>query len=105
MSQEDIPMFLFLAVLVLSSSASAYLWFVKKLRSGALIWTLYGVRALCGLLAIGAAVMAWSILIEGADALSVLAFAGPIGLVGLMSVMPWGLRRRALVSGKPVADR
>jgi len=105
MSQEDIPMFLFLAVLVLSSSASAYLWFVKKLRSGALIWTLYGVRSLCGMLAIGAAVMAWSILIEGADALSVLAFAGPIGLVGLMSVMPWGLRRRALVSGKPVADR
>jgi len=99
MSQEDIPMFLFLAVLVLSSSASAYLWFVKKLCSGALIWTLYGVRALCGFLAIGAAVMAWSILIEGADALSVLAFAGPIGLVGLLSVMPWRLRRSALGSG------
>jgi len=25
----------------------------------------------------------------------VLAFAGPIGLVGLFSVMPWGLRRGA----------
>ena len=99
MPQEDIPIYMYLGILLLSSSASAYLWFVKKLRSGALIWTLYGVRALCGLLAIGAAVMAWSILIEGADALSVLAFAGPIGLVGLMSVMPWGLRRRTLVSG------
>jgi len=100
MSQEDIPMFLFLAVLLLSSSASAYLWFVKKLRSGALSWTLYGVRALCGLLAIGAAVMAWSILIEGADALSVLAFAGPIGLVGLMSVMPWELRKRESIGNQ-----
>ena len=99
MSQEDLSLYVYLAVLLVASSASAYLWFVKKLRSGALIWTLYGVRALCGALAIGAAVMAWSILIEGADALSVLAFAGPIGLVGLMSVMPWGLRRRALVSG------
>ena len=95
MSQEDIPIYMYLGILLLASSASAYLWFVRKLRSGALIWTLYGVRALCGLLAIGAAVMAWSILIEGADALSVLAFAGPIGLVGLMSVMPWGLRRSA----------
>ena len=93
MPQEDIPIYMYLGILLLSSSASAYLWFVRKLRSGALIWTLYGVRALCGALAIGAAVMAWSILIEGADALSVLAFAGPIGLVGLMSVMPWGLRR------------
>ena len=92
MSQEDLSLYVYLAVLLVASSASAYLWFVKKLRSGALIWTLYGVRALCGALAIGAAVMAWSILIEGADALSVLAFAGPIGLVGLMSVMPWGLR-------------
>ena len=95
MSQEDLSLYVYLAVLLVASSASAYLWFVKKLRSGALIWTLYGVRALCGALAIGAAVMAWSILIEGADALSVLAFAGPIGLVGLMSVMPWGLRRSA----------
>ena len=95
MPQEDIPIYMYLGILLLSSSASAYLWFVRKLRSGALIWTLYGVRALCGVLAIGVAVMAWSILIEGADALSVLAFAGPIGLVGLMSVMPWGLRRSA----------
>ena len=95
MSQEDIPIYVYLGILLLASSASAYLWFVKKLRSGALIWTLYGVRALCGALAIGAAVMGWSILIEGADALPVLAFAGPIGLVGLMSVMPWGLRRSA----------
>lgn len=95
MSQEDLSLYVYLAVLLVASSASAYLWFVKKLRSGALIWTLYGVRALCGVLAIGVAVMAWSILIEGADALSVLAFAGPIGLVGLMSVMPWGLRRSA----------
>jgi hypothetical protein len=95
MPQEDIPIYMYLGILLLSSSASAYLWFVRKLRSGALIWTLYGVRALCGLLAIGAAVMAWSILIEGADALSVLAFAGPIGLAGLMSVMPWGIWMRA----------
>lgn len=99
MSQEDFQIYMYLGVLVFSSGASAYLWLVKKLRSGALIWTLYGVRALCGLLAIGAAVMAWSILIEGADALSVLAFAGPIGLVGLLSVMPWGYRRGALGSG------
>ena len=98
MSQEDLSLYVYLAVLLVASSASAYLWFVKKLRSGALIWTLYGVRALCGALAIGAAVMAWSILIEGADALSVLAFAGPIGLVGLMSVMPWGLRRNPSLS-------
>jgi hypothetical protein len=98
MSQEDFPMFLFLAVLVLSSAASAYLWFVKKLRSGALIWTLYGVRALCGALAIGAAVMGWDILIEAADVPAVLVFVGPIGLVGLLSVMPWGLRRSAPLS-------
>jgi len=91
MSQEDFQMFSLLDVLGLSSAASAYLWFVRKHRSGVLIWSLYGVRALCGLLAIGVALMAWNILIEGTDAGSVFAFAGPIGLFGLMSVMPWGL--------------
>ena len=93
MSQEDFPMLLFLAVLLLSSAASAYLWFVKKHRSGALMCSLYGIRAMCGLLAIGVAVMAWDILIEAADVPAVLVFVGPIGLVGLLCVMPWGLRR------------
>jgi len=95
MSQEDIPIYMYLGILVLSSSASAYIWFVKKLRSGALIWTLYGGRALCGMLAIGAAVMGWDILIEAADVPAVLVFVGPIGLVGLLSVMPWGIRKHA----------
>ena len=95
MSQEDIPIYMCLGILLLSSSASAYLWFVRKFRSGALIWTLYGVRALCGALAIGVAVMGWDILIEAADVPAVLVFVGPIGLVGLMCVMPWGLRRSA----------
>ena len=95
MSQEDFPVFLFLAVLVLSSAASAYLWFVKKHRSGALMWSLYGIRAMCGLLAIGVAVMGWDILIEAADIPEVLVFVGPIGLVGLLSVMPWGFWKRA----------
>ena len=52
-------------------------------------------RALCGALAIGAAVMGWDILIEAADVPAVLVFVGPIGLVGLLSVMPWGLRKHA----------
>lgn len=95
MTQEAIPIFMYLGLLVLSSTASAYLWFVTKLRSGALIWALYGVRVLCGALAIGAAVMGWSVLIEAADVATVLVFVGPIGLVGLFSVMPWGLRRSA----------
>ena len=94
MSQEDFPIFVFLAVLVLSSVASAYLWFVKKHRSGALMWSLYGIRAMCGLLAIGVAVMAWDILIGAADIPAVLVFVGPIGLVGLLSVMPWGISKR-----------
>ena len=97
MSQGDFPIYMYLGVLVLSSIASAYLWFVKKLRSGVLIWSLYGLRALCGALAIGAAVMGWGILIEGADVPAVLVFVGPIGFVGLLSVTPWGIRRRALV--------
>jgi hypothetical protein len=97
MSQEDIPIYMYVGILVFSSSASAYLWFVKKLRSGALIWTLYGVRALCGALAIGAAVMGWDILIEAADVPAVLVFVGPIGLVGLLCVVLWGIRRRAPV--------
>jgi hypothetical protein len=43
------------------------------------------------------AVMAWDILIEAADIPAALVFVGPIGLVGLLSVMPWGLRKRAVV--------
>lgn len=97
MSQEDYLTYAFLAVLALSSAASTYLWFVKRLRTGALIWSLYCIRSLCGLLAIGTAVMAWDILIEAAGAVSVLAFVGPIGLVGLLSVIPWSLTQRALV--------
>ena len=92
MSQEEVPIYMYLGVLVLSSSASAYFWFVRRLRSGALIWMLYGARALCGAIAISAAVMGWSILLEAVDVGAVLVFVGPIGLVGLLSVMPWGLR-------------
>lgn len=96
MSQEDFQIYMYLGVLVFSSGASAYLWLVKKLRSGALIWALYGARALCGALAIGAAVMGWSILIEAVDVPAVLVFAGPIGLAGFLSVMPWGACQRRL---------
>lgn len=92
MSQEDFSMFAFLAALTLASSVSAYLWFVRKLRFGVLIWTLYCIRALCGLLSISVAVMGWGILIEAADVPAVLVFVGPIGFIGLLSVIPWGLR-------------
>lgn len=90
MYEKFSPVLVFLSILIPSISLSVYFWFVKNQRTGPLIWFFYVVRAFCGLFAVGVAVIAWNILIEGADALSVLAFAGPIGLAGVIIATPWG---------------
>jgi len=95
MQSEDWILSVFFGALALATALSLFLWFVKGTRSGALVWTAYGVRALGGLFIVAASVYAADVLSSGAGFWDVAVFAGPIGLIGLLLATPWGLIRLA----------
>jgi len=86
-----------MTALVGSVAFSIYLWFFRRMRSGAWIWITYAVRATCGAFVFGAGVVAWDLLSAEVAASAVMPFAGLFFLVGTLCMVPWGAFLRKAV--------
>lgn len=93
MISDDWFFLLFLTVLFGSVALSVYLWFVRKVRSGACIWIMYAVRASCGAFVFGVGVVAWDLLSAEVAVTAVITFVGPFFMTGLLCLLPWGVFR------------
>jgi len=97
MASDDWFFPLFLAILLGSVSLSICLWFLKRVRSGALIFVCYAVRAFCGLFVFVAGLFAWDLLFGQVALGAVLPFVGGFFLVGIVCMVPWGALFRETV--------
>lgn len=91
MPSDDLTLPIFFGFVALATALSLFLWFAKGKRTGAVLWTAYGVRALGGFFILAAAIYAADVLSEAADFWGVAVFVGPMGLFGLLLAAPWGL--------------
>jgi predicted membrane metal-binding protein len=100
MASDDWFFPFFMTALVGSVSLSLYLWFFRKIRSGAWIWVTYAVRATCGAFVFGAGVVAWDLLSAEVAVSAVIPFVGVFFLCGTFCMVPWGAFARVTVEKK-----